>query len=596
MDWTAFSLSLKLAFWTCVLILPVAILLARALAWGRFAGKSVVEAVVMLPLVLPPTVLGFYLLVGVLAAPRRSGACLKCGRSACRWCSAFPGMLVASRHHQPAVRGAADPARVRGHSARRARGGLRQLRLSRMADFARRRAAAGAGPASSRPSRSCFAHTLGEFGVVLMVGGNIPGETRMLSISIYDRVQAFDARRRGLMSAALLVLSLVAIALVHVLARGATLTSMRAMSRPAWRCAVTRRGRFRSTWTFACAPGELLALVGPVGRGQDDGAARHRRPPAAAPRGRIVAGADIWFDGAFGIMVPPQARAVGLVFQDYALFPHLSALDNVRLAMRHVGAPERAAEARLAAGAACTSTASRRASPISSRAASASAWRLPARSRAIRKVLLLDEPFSAVDRMTREPLKEELPSLRRSLAIPIVLVTHDLEEAQALADRICVIDRGRTLQTGTPDDVRLRPASALVARLTGQTNLFSGEVERVSAGGQPGRIRWGGRSLEVADTGKERAGARVTWLVPSDYVVAVDAAHQGEANVVHGRLTDVTRLGERTVLSLRVDADGDAPLRFTLATRDARNQGFGAGRPLSVRLLPEGIHLMPSAR
>ena len=62
MDWTAFSLSLKLAFWTCVLILPVAILLARALAWGRFAGKSVVEAVVMLPLVLPPTVLGFYLL------------------------------------------------------------------------------------------------------------------------------------------------------------------------------------------------------------------------------------------------------------------------------------------------------------------------------------------------------------------------------------------------------------------------------------------------------------------------------------------------------------------------------------------------------
>ena len=144
--------------------------------------------------------------------------------------------------------------------------------------------------------------------------------------------------------------------------------------------------------------------------------------------------------------------------------------------------------------------------------------------------------------------------------------------------------------------MRLRPASALVARLTGQTNLFAGEVERVSAGGQPGRIRWGGRRLDVADTGIVRTGARVTWLVPSDYIVLADAAREGDVNVVHGRLTDVTRLGERTALSLRVDADGDAPLRFTMATRDARNNGFEAGRPLSVRLLSEGIHLMPSAR
>ena len=94
MDWTAFSLSLKLAFWTCVLILPVAILLARALAWGRFAGKSVVEAVVMLPLVLPPTVLGFYLL-SAFSPASGFGAFLK-------WVFgvplvfSFPGILVAS--------------------------------------------------------------------------------------------------------------------------------------------------------------------------------------------------------------------------------------------------------------------------------------------------------------------------------------------------------------------------------------------------------------------------------------------------------------------------------------------------------------------
>src|SRR5690606_32997737 len=77
-------------------------------------------------------------------------------------------------------------------------------------------------------------------------------------------------------------------------------------------------------------------------------------------------------------------------------------------------------------------------------------------------VLLLDEPFSAVDRLTREPLKEELAALHRNLDIPILLVTHDLEEAQALADRICVLHDGTSLQIGTPDELRLRPASVRV--------------------------------------------------------------------------------------------------------------------------------------
>ena len=127
------------------------------------------------------------------------------------------------------------------------------------------------------------------------------------------------------------------------------------------------------------------------------------------------------------------------MFQDYALFPHLSALDNVRLAMLRtspspsaVGRPRRCSRA-------CISRASRRATPDQ---LSGGQRQRVALARALArdpKVLLLDEPFSAVDRMTRERLKEELAGLRRSLDIPIVLVTHDLEEAQALADRICVI-------------------------------------------------------------------------------------------------------------------------------------------------------------
>ncbi len=341
---------------------------------------------------------------------------------------------------------------------------------------------------------------------------------------------------------------------------------------------------------IACGPGELLALVGPSGAGKTTvlrAIAGLYRPLA----GRIVSGNEAWFDGAGGIMVPPQARAVGLVFQDYALFPHLSALDNVRLAMHHRAEPERTAAAvsllkRVHLDGLETRRPERLSGGQRQRVAVARALaRDP-------KVLLLDEPFSAVDRMTREPLKEEIASLHRSLAIPIILVTHDLEEAQALADRISVIDRGRTLQSGTPDELRLRPASAQVARLTGQTNVFAGVVEEMSGAGKAGRLRWNGRALAVAETGGARVGERVTWLVPSDYVVLSEGP-EAEDNVVPGTLGDVTRLGERTALNVHIAGDG-AQLRFTMATRDVRERGLAAGRGLSVRLLPEGIHVMPA--
>ena len=215
MDWTAFSLSLKLAFWTCVLILPVAVMLARALVWGRFAGKSLVEAVIMLPLVLPPTVLGFYLLLAFSPASG-FGAFLE-------WVFgvplvfSFPGILVASiiinlpfavqpiqRAFEPIPRNVREAAFVSGLSRTET---MRYVELPL------------AWPGIASAIALVVAHTLGEFGVILMIGGSIPGETRVLSISIYDRVQAFRSEDAAIMSAALLAFSLVAIALVHVLAR-----------------------------------------------------------------------------------------------------------------------------------------------------------------------------------------------------------------------------------------------------------------------------------------------------------------------------------------------------------------------------------------
>jgi molybdate transport system permease protein len=215
MDWTAFALSLKLALWTCVLILPLAILLARWLAWSRFRGKSLIEALVMLPLVLPPTVLGFYLLVG-FSPESGLGAALKAviGEPLV---FTFAGILFASiiinlpfavQPIQRAFEAIAPNVREAAFVS-----GLSPLETMRRVELPL------AWPGIVSAIALVIAHTLGEFGVILMIGGSIPGETRVMSIAIYDSVQAFRAGDAAVMSAALLAFSLVAIALVHVLAR-----------------------------------------------------------------------------------------------------------------------------------------------------------------------------------------------------------------------------------------------------------------------------------------------------------------------------------------------------------------------------------------
>ncbi len=220
MDWSALSLSLKLAVWTVLILLPLGIWVGHALAAHQFRGKAWVEALLALPLVLPPTVLGYYLLVAM-------GGASPIGQFYESWIGrplvfSFEGLLIASVIFnipfaiQPMQRGfEAIAPEVRDAAACC---GLTRWRTLWRIELPL------AWPGILSAVVLTFAHTLGEFGVVLMVGGSIPGETKTIAIAIYDRVQAFDTAGAGLMSAVLLLISLIAIGAAYF-------TTSRAQSR-----------------------------------------------------------------------------------------------------------------------------------------------------------------------------------------------------------------------------------------------------------------------------------------------------------------------------------------------------------------------------
>src|SRR6201988_211674 len=215
MDWAALRVSLWLGAGTIMVLLPFGIWCGRVLAYRHFRGKLLVEALVTVPLVLPPTVLGFYLLVTFGArSPLGQAFQAVVGQSLP---FSFEGLLVASAIAnipfvvQPIQRGfEAIPPDVRDAAA--------CCGLTPWQRFARIEVPLAC-PGILTAAILTFAHPLGEFGVVLMVGGNLPGETRTLSVAIYDRMQAFDDRSAGVMAATLLVVVTVTLMATTMLSR-----------------------------------------------------------------------------------------------------------------------------------------------------------------------------------------------------------------------------------------------------------------------------------------------------------------------------------------------------------------------------------------
>jgi len=215
MDWQALLLSLKLAGATAMLLVPCAIWLARHLAWSQFRGRGALEAAIMLPLVLPPTVLGYYLLLGLGGtSPLGQAYHALTGRTLV---FSFDGLLLASLIFN--VPFAVQPMqRAFASIPREVREAAWVSGLSRWQTFLRIELPL-AWPGLAAALALTFVHTLGEFGVVLMVGGNLPGETKTVAIAIYDQVQAFNDSAAAGMSALLLVISFLTVMFVYRLGR-----------------------------------------------------------------------------------------------------------------------------------------------------------------------------------------------------------------------------------------------------------------------------------------------------------------------------------------------------------------------------------------
>ncbi len=361
---------------------------------------------------------------------------------------------------------------------------------------------------------------------------------------------------------------------------------------------------------FDCGAGELVALVGPSGSGKTSmlrAIASLWTPPDV--QGHIRVDGQDWLNPATGVQLTPQQRRVGLVFQHYALFPHMTAQANVALAAGPgwLSADVQALLSRLGLAGLMERRPVQLSGGQQQRVALARAlvrvMPEPQADRSLPGVLLLDEPFSAVDAPTRQTLYRELAALRQKVPVPMVLVTHDLSEARRLADRVVIVDAGQTLQTGEPARVFASPRNARVAELVGIQNHFQGHFFKDHPGWA--RLRWTGRDpagpaidLAVIDKNKIDDDTPVTWVLNGEQVdVLADASAPVQADAgatrLRCRLVEVLALGEISLCTLTPEALPAETITLNLTTRLLERLQVNAGGWVQLLIAPGALHIMP---
>lgn len=342
---------------------------------------------------------------------------------------------------------------------------------------------------------------------------------------------------------------------------------------------------FELSLELAVGPGERVAVAGPSGAGKTT-LLRIAAGLARPDSGRVAIGEDVWLDTAAGREVPAEQRRCGVVFQDYALFPRLSARRNVAYGMDGPRRERRrrAQELLERFGIGALAEASPASLSGGERQRVALARALAAEPRA----LLLDEPLAALDPGSRRDALRELHALLAELPIPVLLVTHSYDEAALLAERIAVIDRGRIVQAGEPAEISTRPASPFVADFAGAAVLH-GEATLEPGGLTLVRLPGGGE-VRSAD---EASGPVAVSIFPWEISLQAPGAETEDSmlNRLAGEVTSLTPVGNR----VRVGISTPQPLGTEVTARSAEAMGLRPGtrvvaawKATATRLIPLG--------
>jgi putrescine transport system ATP-binding protein len=322
------------------------------------------------------------------------------------------------------------------------------------------------------------------------------------------------------------------------------------------------------------AEGEIFCLLG----GSGSGKSTLLRMLAGFEN---LSGGRILIDGADTAGTPPERLPVNMMFQSYALFPHMTVFNNVAYGLRREGVPKSEIGPRVEEGlklVKMSDYADRKPAQLSGgqRQRVALARALVKRP----KVLLLDEPLAALDKKLREETQQELLSIQRALGLTFIVVTHDQEEAMHLANRVGVMDEGRLIQVGTPDEIYEHPSNLFVANFVGRLNTFNGHI-LPSEGGQ-GRVQLAGDFVIAAENASQYSAQTPVTAAIRPECVQIRAA--GSVDTLAGKIEFVGFLGRQ--ITYTVSLPGGLKVQV-----DAQNTREGGPRPKAGDTV--GVHLPP---
>jgi spermidine/putrescine ABC transporter ATP-binding subunit len=293
--------------------------------------------------------------------------------------------------------------------------------------------------------------------------------------------------------------------------------------------------------------GEFVVLLGPSGCGKTT-TLRMVAGFVHPDDGRILIGGEDVTN------VAPRLRNVGMVFQNYALFPNMTVAENIAFGLRQKRAQRAAIAQRVAELLELIQMSTKGDSAVGALSGGQQQRVALARALAVSpRVLLMDEPLGALDVRLREDMQLELTQIQRRLSITTMLVTHDQHEAMTLADRIVVMSHGRIQQIGTPDDVYYNPCNRFVAEFVGRNNVLSGHVEG-TGGGEALIVLRGGTRIQVLTKKRVKVGENVDVAIRPQHML-VSAAPAANQESIVGRVEEHRFLGNVIHYSIRLPSD-----------------------------------------